>query len=834
METILDVLDSSVGLFPDNTALVIKPGFRQDRWSYRRLDAFAGRVARYLQSHGIQRGDRVIVWAPNRPEWVGAYFGVLCAGAVVVPLDVRSTPEFVRRVAEQVDAKLMIRGRQGMPLQVDTSISTIYVEDLDRLATADPDSRSEVRGSDLAQIMFTSGTTGDPKGVMLTHFNIASNVISTRPVFEVTPHHRVLSLLPLSHMFEITGGLLALLFGGAQIAYPVSRQPSVIFKTMQEHHVTSLVVVPQVLALFMDGIEREVAKRGREKLWARLNKLAERLPMQGRRLLFRSVHRRFGGALREIISGGAYLDPELAVKWERLGITIQQGYGATEASPVITFNRVDNRRFDSVGTVMPGEEIRIAPDGEVLVKGPNITPGYWRNPEATAAVLKNGWYHTGDLGEIGAGGHLFLKGRKKDLIVLANGQNVYPDDIENVLRRDPRVKDAVVLGMQQAGHVDVSAVLLLAEPADVRRIIDDANRRLADHQQIAAAFVWPEDDFPRTNTLKIRKGLVLDWVQRQESGAPQPEQQVTMADDIPQLFKLVAELAGRPATTIHPEQTLGGDLGLDSLGRVELLSFVDQEMGVFVDESLLSPGTTVGDLQKLVQQGESVTVRLRSYRWAQVFMVRMLREASFAGIIFPLLSALYRLDVRGKELVQGIDGPVLLVANHCLHLDNPLILKALPSGLRRRTAIAAAADDIFGNRIRGALAALLGNAFPFAREGSIRSSLERLGELLDDGYSVLLYPEGKLTVGGPMQPFKSGAGLIATESRTPVVPIRFEIIRFGAAEGRIWPPRAHVVVSFGKPIKFEPGESPLEATDRLEDAVRELGVSRELIGETAV
>jgi len=523
METLTDLLEESTQRFGNATALVIKPGIRQQRWSYARLWDYSGRLASVLEQRGLARGERVIIWAPNRPEWVVALFGCLRAGLIVVPLDLRSAPDFVDKVVQQTAARLAFLSRHTPEGLSSIKLPVLLLEELEGELEAAPAAwpGSAPEPDDLAEVIFTSGTTGDPKGVMLTHRNILANVLAVTRLVPVLPSYRLLSLLPLSHMLEQTIGLFAPLLGGATVYYPVSRQPRILFKAMGEHAITTVVLVPQVLDLFMNAIHREVRAGGREGYWPLLLSLAARLPMPLRRLLFASVHHQLGGRLNLFISGGAYLDPALAANWRALGVHVLQGYGATEASPVISTDSFRARRNGAVGKALPGQEIRIAGDGEILIRGPNVTRGYWQNPEATAAAFEDGWYRTGDLGYLDQEGFLHLRGRKKDLIVLASGENVYPEDIENLLRKQPGVRDCAVLGLPRNATIEVHAALLLddlpTQQSDdhqqvgrVETAVRAVNQALAPHQRVRGFTIWPDDDFPRTHTLKVKKAAVLE------------------------------------------------------------------------------------------------------------------------------------------------------------------------------------------------------------------------------------------------------------------------------------------------------------------------------------
>jgi len=493
-------------------ALLYRPGNTTEVWTYSQLWEKSGAVARWLQDMGVGKGDRVIIWAPNSPWWVASYFGALRIGIILVPLDVRSSEDFVARIVEQTEPKLALLSgstRSGWkgPAQ------SYLMEDFAALPLDGREpAAEEVTPEDIAEVMFTSGTTGAPKGVILTHANILNNVEASDQYVPETPHYRTVSILPLSHMFEQGAGLLLSMKRDASIYYLSNLQPSTLFGALSEHGATALLLVPQALQLFMSSIEREVAKQGKEKAFHRMMKMADHLPMGARRMFFRQIHQKFGGMLEFLVSGGAPIEPELVHKWELLGIPIIQGYGATEASPVIAASQMHNRNPRTVGTPVPGMQIKFADDGEVLIKGPSVTQGYWRNPQATEEAFEDGWYKTGDLGYFDEG-LLYLHGRKKDMIALANGQKVYPQDVEQALMGLTGVVDATVVGLPSetnAADLEVHAVLILDENSPgVEQIIKQANARLAPHQHVRDYTIWPEKELPRTYTLKVKKHEVL-------------------------------------------------------------------------------------------------------------------------------------------------------------------------------------------------------------------------------------------------------------------------------------------------------------------------------------
>ena len=832
METLVDLVAEAGRRFDRRPALLIRPVFRTRKWRYRDLASVVPRAAGVLAGVGVEKGDRVVIWAVNRPEWGIAFLAAAHAGAVLVPLDVRTPADLAQKIVERTSPKLVLASAQTLAAASALGLPVLLIEPLPDLArTVPPLPAPRIGPDDLAEIVFTSGTTGEPKGAMISHRNLVSNARVLVDVFTLAPGERLLSVLPLSHLFEQVPGFLAPLVAGASVVYPVSRQPAVLMRTFRDFRATMLLIVPQGLKLLDNAVERRVDSSGRRATFERLHHWARRLPRPLRRLLFRPVLSGFGGRLRTIAVGGAAMDVALARRWSEMGIDLLQGYGATEMSPVVSFTRPGRNRMGTVGEPIPGVELQVAPDGELWARGPGRFAGYWHDPKATAAVIDaEGWYHTGDLGSLGSDGQLTLHGRKKDMLALADGSKVYPEDIEAVLGGDPRVRDSAVVGLNLDGELRVHAVLLTAHPGDAESIVRDANARLTGSQQIRSHSIWPEDDFPRTPTQKVKKRLVLDSLtQARTDGEPHSERPkaaqpavTSAAAGTEGLINLVAGVANLPPATVSPRSRLSSDLGMDSLARVELLGVIEEEQGAYIDDSALDPEATVEELSAMVEAARDAKRETGIFGWPLNPLVRVIGLAIQELLIAPGLGLFYRVRITGEEKLAALEGPVIFLPNHCLHSDNAIILTSLPFRWRWNLTVAAAADDIFGHPIRALGAAVIGNAFPLAREGAIRRSLELLGARLDRNFSVLIYPEGKLTVGGPTQPFKSGAGLIAVEGATPVVPMKVKIHRMSRIDARGAPLRGEVELLFGEPIYFTAGTDANAATAQLEAAVAAL------------
>lgn len=829
MATLVDLLEVAATRYSERPALSTHRGLRDRTWSYRRLRHSAAGIARYLRRDlGLEPGTPVVVWAPNSPELVATYFGVMMARLILVPIDAMATPDFVARVAETTHAGLIV---SAFPVTDDVSARRVGVGDLPFEAGGPPlDGHPSVE--DVAEVVFTSGTTGTPKGVILTHGNIVANVESALQLVPQRPL-RLVSLLPLSHMLEQTVGLYAPLVLGSTIAYPTSRRAPVLLKVMRRHAVTALVLVPQALELMARDIEREVIRRGQAVQWDRAHRLAVRLPMRLRRMLFQRIHRGLGGHLDFVVCGGARLAPELAELWERLGVRVVEGYGATECSPIVAANTYRDRRSGTVGGPVRDVEVRLSDDGEVMVKGPNVSPGYWEDAAATQRAFdRGGWYHTGDLGEWDGEGRLRLTGRLVNRIVLASGLNVYPEDVERILCDEPEIDDCIVVSLpDQAGNASVHAAIIpsaaaaAGSHAGVADGVRRAGTRLASHQRVTGFTMWPDDDFPRTNLLKVKRHEVVAALRAgaEVVRSSVPERTAPGDETLERVRALLAAAGHADAASTTRASDLTADVGLDSLGRVELAVLLEDELGLDVEEVELAELETVDALCALIERSEHRPPPPSFPMWPRHPAARIGRSLLQGSLVFLLHRVAARpFLVDGREHVDGLGGPVLLIANHTSHLDTPSILRALPRSLRVRTAIAAAADYFYRSRWLGAVATLALGTFPFSREGGVRASLERCGELADDGWSVLIYPEGTRSTTGALASFRSGIGLLAAELDIPVVPIGVSGTHAVWPKGSRRPRPGPVSVRIGEPIRVATDTDRTEIVARLEQAVASL------------
>jgi long-chain acyl-CoA synthetase len=634
-----------------------------------------------------------------------------------------------------------------------------------------------------------------------------------------------LSLLPLSHMFEQTVGFFIPVTEGAGVVYLDSLKPSSILRAFEEERVTLAVMVPRLLKGLQQGIQREV-EGGLKGAWFRgAWAAAGPLPTGARRLLFAPVHRKFGGRVRFFFSGGAPLEADTEAFWERMGFPILQGWGLTETSPVAACARPDARRAGTVGKFLATVEHRLTPEGEIHVRGPSVFSGYLDDPVRTKEVLSDGWFNTGDLGEI-RDGFLTLKGRSKDLIKSPGGLNVYPEDVEAALRAVDGVRDACVFGMKGDKGEEVAAALVPwpGRSLDPRAVVAAANANLEEGRGVARAFVWPEEDFPRTPTLKVRKFQVKEAVEK----GTLAEGKVEGRGPEDPVLALIEKLARRPAAEVKDGHRLGPDLGLDSLDIVDLVSSLEERLHLDIDEGDVAPETTVGALREMVLARKPVDGGgLAS--WPRTWWGLTLRWGFQYLLMFPLFRIFVRVEAKGLENLEGLEGPVIFAPNHLSHLDTPGILWALPYARRRRTGAAAWKEyweppgaplpkRAFLEFLRLLLTVGL-PMVPMAQTRAYRKSLRGVGTMLDAGWSLIFFPEGERSRSGQLLPFRQGIGIVAGGMRAQIVPVK--VGGFGSILPRdgFWPRRGTGTVVFGKPLSFPPDTDPARIAKAVEAAV---------------
>ncbi len=686
----------------------------------------------------------------------------------------------------------------------------------------------------MLEIVFTSGTTAEPKGVVITHGNVLANIaplekeIGKYLKYERFFHPiRFLALLPLSHVFgQFLGIFLPQLLTGTVI-FQDTLKPGEVMATIGRERVTVLVAVPRLLQSLKEKIRRDLEEEDQLEKFQRSFRSAEGKHILHRAWMFRRIHGQFGWKFWALISGGAALDSDTEEFWARLGYAVVQGYGLTETTSLISVNHPFHLGRGSIGKVLAGREMKLATDGEILVRGGGVSAGYWSKEGVAPAAGEEGWYHTGDIGELDAEGNLYFKGRKKDVIVTPAGMNVYPEDLETVLRRQPEVKDCLVIPLPRGGNAEPCAVLILRDrEGDAKAIVKRANESLAEHQRMRQWFVWPDEDFPRTSTQKPRSGEIRQFVLSHlgEAAASGASPSSSLAD-------LIKKISGRAPGSLSAGAKLDEDLNLSSLDRVELLGALEERYQVDLSETRFAAASTVGDIEKILHGKAPGRAHFHYPRWAQRWPATWIRLAVHYLLLRPAVFLLGWPRIEGRENLRRVRGPVLVVCNHIDDVDPGFVLTALPARLRHKLATATGGEALeilrtppatrgfIGkayDRLRWALGVALLNLFPLPREAGFRESFAFAGESVDRGYSILVFPEGRHTKDGKMLPFRAGIGLLVNNLRLPVIPMRIDGLFELKQAGRRFAAPGKIKVRIGAPVRFEGNEYPEEIARRLQ------------------
>jgi len=830
--TILEYLDN-FRRHAGEAAYVQHRGYRMQRWSYGEVLANAHRFSRELDAREIAKGDKVVIWGENCAEWVVAFFGCLLRGVIVVPIDNISTPGFAQRAAQQVDAKLCVCAPQNQIADV----SSVHLETLrERIAV-----RSDVAGTppaltrdDIVQIVFTSGTTAEPRGVVISHGNILANLeplereIGAYLKYERIFHPlRFLNLLPLSHVFGQFLGIFLPQLLAATVIFQDTLNPAELMRVIKRERVSVVVAVPRLLESLKDKITRDLEAAGRLARFQRQFEAAKDQHFVRRWWRFRRIHNQFGWKFWAFISGGAALDAETEEFWRRLSFVVIQGYGLTETTSLVSLNHPFSTSKRSIGKVLEGREIMLDKNGEILVRGANVAAGYWQGRQLRPVLNDDGWFRTGDLGELDAEGNLYFKGRKKNVIVTREGMNVYPDDLEAALRRQPEVRDCVVVGLDHGGNAEPCAVLILRDSLDSGGVVKRANRQLAEYQQMRRWLVWPEQDFPRTSTQKPKLAIIHEAVRQHfaagDGGAPTAQGE---------LSDLIARITGRNVGALAPHAKLEDDLNLNSMDRVELMSALEDRYQVEVNDADFTRASTVADLERLLHgPPQPSRGRYRYPRWAQRWPIPWIRSFIYYLLTWPATLIMAHPRIVGRENLHGVAGPVLIICNHVTYIDIGFVQWALTPHLRHKLAVGMWGELLWKmwrppqdwNPFRRWawqagywLVVALFNVFPLPQQSGVRESFAYAGESVDRGYSVMVFPEGVRTPDGKPVPFQSGIGMLAARLDIPVVPMRIDGLYAMKMAGHKIARPGQLTVVVGRPMHFPPETPPEEIARQLE------------------
>src|SRR5688500_10768461 len=817
---LLELFETSTKRFSTRVAMRIERDGEREQYTYADIQELATRAAAFLASRGVKPADRVLLVSHNAPEWPISYFGVLKAGATCVPVDPESQTEELINFTRASGATGVIIGEKADAERPDLE-EKLAAAGLDArvwrygevFALTDEQSEDEriallpakVSPNAVASLIFTSGTTGQPKGVMLSHKNLTNMVSMLSSVFEMDTTDGILSVLPLYHTFEFSTGLLTPFSRGTQITYLQELSGEELARSIKNGHVTGMVGVPALWELLHRRIMSRLRERGEwvgsaaEALIKFNSRLRDRTPFNLGSVIFRPIHSGLGGNIRYLISGGSALNEKVKRDMHGLGFTILEGYGLTEASPVLTVTRPHNSlNATSVGRPLPGVELRISdPDasgiGEVIARGPNVMLGYYQNEQATQSAIVGRWLHTGDLGRLDDDGNLYLVGRSKEIIVDTNGKNVYPDEVEELYKDSPYVKEIGVVGLPDGIGEKVAALVVPDYDQDISLRRDEVQRRVENHfREVSSSLpfykrvkslYFTEDELPRTATRKVKRREVVKLIQQLEeskrAGITEQTAPREQHHDADWLLGLVAQVASRPRAQVSLDSRLA-ELGYDSLMFVELASAIEQAGGALVSPDTLNEVVDVRELYSVVRRRETAANRRAAEARAEedarqsekeIYVPTVVRTLGNRGIDVvqrALYENVLKAHVEGRSNIPTHTN-FIAATNHTSHLDTGLIKYALGEYGRDMVALAAA-DYFFDNRYKRAYMNNFTNIVPIERSGSLRQSLRHARSFLDRGYSARIFPEGTRSMTGQMAEFKSGFAYLALNTRTGILP----------------------------------------------------------------
>jgi long-chain acyl-CoA synthetase len=847
-ETIIDLFSRASSAYPDNIAFY----YYDKGWQTITYREFADRVtnlASHLITSGARKNDRIAVISENRPDWPAAYLAILSAGCIVVPLDAQLGPEEVKTLLLDAGTEIVLHSNKttdqlaGLAEQSRKSAGReLLLINFDSKEYREIEKRSPTETlptcnqDDIASIIYTSGTTGNPKGVVLTHRNFCSDAWALIDARIVSHEDNVLSVLPLHHTYAFMCTFMVPVFLGASITYPQSMKGPDMIAAIQGKGVSVVIGVPQLLSMIRNNIMTRINALSKPLVFllTRLISLSsavrKRLGINLGKLIFRSAHRSFGNRFRFFASGGAKLDPSVMEGLEALGFTVLEGYGLTETSPVVTFNPVDKRKPGSAGKPLPSVSIRIAHpsdvgEGEIEISGPMVMQGYYKKPSATAEVLHDGWFRTGDIGRLDHDGYLFVTGRSKEVIVLSSGKNIYPEDVEKMYLASRLIKEICITGIEHQGITEsLHAVIVpdfeYAKQAATSNLYDaikweinELSGRLPSYMRIQG-FTLQKDSLPRTPLGKLRRFMI-------KPGQPHPEaekqiisatEETLFTDDIGSKVLTAVRDMSKKDQDIQADDNLELDLGLDSLSKIELVVALETALSLKLPEDFMADIHTVRELVEKIRHssGGPHTAGAEKTGWKEIISAEpeeqivlekpelmMLPSRIVYALLKLLMKLLFRLETRGLKNISA-SGNFIIAPNHASYLDGFVVVLSLPFSVFRNLYLLGI-SDFFAGFLKSWFAKI-GHVIPIDSSAYLNRALQTSAYVLRHGRSLCVFPEGGRSSDNTLLEFKKGVGILAIEMGIPVVPAyikgAFEALPREAA----WPRFRKITVTYGTPL----------------------------------
>ena len=892
-QTVWSVFTATVARFGKRVAIEVQRPDRVDRFTYQQLYDLAVAHGVWLAANGVQPGDRCAILAHNDAHWCAVQLGILRAGAVAVPLDTNYSAKQIGTVIRDSGSRLLFVSERLRPIAaqaldaglIDAQIDIVDVHSYPGTATA-LSAEAKYEASAPAVILYTSGTTSDPKGVVLTHANLLAERDAAFAVVTVVADDALLGVLPLFHSLAQVANLLLPFAVGARVVYLETINSADLVRALKERQITIFCCVPQFFYLIHQRVVQQVQKSGvlTRVVFKTLLALNFRLRRMGLNLgptLFGKVHNVMGRKMRLLVTGGSKFDPAIGRDLYSLGFTILQAYGLTETSACASINTPDEAHIDTVGKPLPGVEIKILPpepgaldpsagsgqDGEIAVRGPIVMAGYYNRPDATAQVMVDGWFLTGDLGRMDADGRLQITGRKKEMIVLASGKNIYPEEIEAHYRQSPYVKEICVMGLAEPGrpsterlfaavvpNMDLMRERKIVNAGDILRFeIEGLAVGLPAHKRVLGYDIWFEP-LPRTTTQKIKRHEVERMVRERQLAAAQDasaplsdEHQAWLDDGHVSVAAGVIQARLREGTRLRPDANLELDLGLDSMERVELLTELEQRFRVKVPQAAAFEIFTVAQLVEAVRPGssggvppsglsvtadESWSVLLRDLPpVTDPVLGGLLERRPLATPVMFVLSKVVRMTL-GRVQVTGLEklprrGAFIISPNHQSYLDPLFVSGVLPYRVWRDLFYVGAVEYFETPFTRWVARTI--NLVPVDADSNLVPAMQAGAFGLSHGKVLVLFPEGERSMDGTVRKFKKGSPILAQHLGVPIVPVAVKGIY------ELWPRNRpfnwklmlpfsghKVTIAFGEPMRFDEKANYADSTAQLRERVVEM------------
>ncbi|HEC97241.1 MAG TPA: hypothetical protein ENI58_03680 [Nitrospirae bacterium] len=832
MSSIPDRFFTSAERFSEKVAFhYFREGWKQ--LSYRDVAHNAVSLLERLKEKGIKKGDRVFLSARNSPYWCISYLALSAAGAVGVPVDPELTASEMRNLIVDAEVAFVFHdnytGAKVMEASEGLAVETF---DIDGITDSIPEKNDSgfpapaapaPTPDDIASIIYTSGTTGRPKGVVLTHGNFCPDADALIEAGIISHDDNIISVLPLHHTYPFMTTFLVPLFEGATVTYPPGLKGPELLNAVREKRGTILVGVPQLLELFRNRIfqgfnEVPLLNRVFPHLLKFFRLLRNRFNLNPGRYIFSSVHGKFGRQFRFFASGGAKLDPQVMLDLEAIGFTVLEGYGLTETSPVVTFNPPNRRKPGSSGRPLNNVELKISSDGEVLIKGPMVMKGYYRNPEETKKTIRDGWLHTGDLGYLDSTGYLYITGRTKEVIVLSSGKNIYPEDVERHYQGIELIKELCVVGTGDGLSAVVAPDMEMAKKMKVGNIyeylkweINGLSMKLPPYMRLKG-FTLHSAPLPRTPLGKLRRFMVKKLLEEEKREDRAEVDESLLSDEISsKVISSLREVAGKDIA-VGRTDSLELDIGLDSLKRIELVVALERNLGIKLYDDFTLDVQTIEELvekaKRTVREGgrkRGEDVRLldaeageKKIAEALLFQGIYEKVMLFIGLGFlRLLSRIYfRVKITGIENIP--QPPFIIAPNHASYLDSLLLAANLPLRVFRSLYFQGASKYFEGPFMRWG--AHLAHVIPIDPDTSLLSALRVSAYLLKQKKALCIFPEGGRSFNGEVMEFKKGMATLAVELKVSVVPVYIKGTYKSMPRGSKYPKPAHVEIHIGSPV----------------------------------